>query len=184
MSDDSNKENSMTNSTFALESLKNIQELIRFMDTKASALLVVYGLILTVFMDTAKKMSFLDITRMSFYDALISILVLIVGIFLVILLVYQLYFIIMQVLKPRLSLNYKEDEHSIFYFEHVASMKKSDVLKRYLIANEAVMIEEIVGQVYEVSKIMKIKTHRLKKAMEYLFVNLVLLLLYIFLSNI
>ncbi|MFC7679937.1 Pycsar system effector family protein [Paenibacillus sp. GCM10028914] len=184
MSDDSNKENSMPNSTFALESLKNIQELIRFIDTKASALLVVYGLILTVFMDTAKKMSFLNIMKLNFYDALISILVLLVGIVLSFLLVYQLFFIIMQVLKPRLSLNYKEDEHSIFYFEHIASMKKSDVLKGYLAANEVIMVEEIVGQVYEVSKIMKIKTYRLNKAMEYLFVNLILLLLYIFLNNI
>ncbi|KTS72312.1 hypothetical protein NS115_24415, partial [Paenibacillus jamilae] len=181
---ESGKENFMSNSTFALESLRNIQELIRFIDTKASALLVVYGLILTVFMDTAKKMSFLNITKLNFYNALVSVLVLIVGLTLSFLLIYQLYFIIMQVLKPRLSFNYKEEEHSIFYFEHVASMKKSDVVKGYLTANEATMVEEIVGQVYEVSKIMKIKTHRLKKAMEYLFVNLILLLVYIFLCSI
>ena len=59
-------------------------------------------------------MSFINITKMDIYDALVSILVLIVGIFLVIILVYQLYFIIIQVLKPRLSMNYKFDEHSIF----------------------------------------------------------------------
>ena len=59
-------------------------------------------------------------------------------------------------------------------------MKKSDVLERYLTANETVMVEEIVGQVYEVSKIMKIKTYRLKEGNGVSFVNLVLLLLYIF----
>lgn len=184
MTEEFENKNGMSNSTFALESLRNVQELIRFIDTKASALLVIYGLILTVFMEVAKEMIFISLLELKLYELLISLLIFLVGTLLVILMVYQLYFIILQVLKPRLALNYKGNEYSIFYFEHIAHMKKSDLIKRYTIANESDMVEEIVGQLYEVSKIMHIKTYRLKKAMEYLFVNIILLLIYIFLVNI
>lgn len=177
--------NGMSRSTFALESFRNVQELIRFIDQKASAILVVYGLILTVFLEFIKRISYDKVFGLNNWGQIsLSLALLIVGVTLIFLLVYQLYYIIMQILRPRLAMNYKEDDHAIFYFEHIAEMKKKDLLKKYITATEEIMVEEIVGQLYEVSKIMKTKTYRLKRVMKFLFINILLLLLFIIISTI
>jgi hypothetical protein len=155
-------ESGLSRSNFVLESFRNVQELIRFIDQKAGAILV---------------------ATLDLLQKVISLFILGVGALLIVLLVYQLYYVIIEILKPRKAMNYKEDESSIFYYDHIAQMKKSDLLQKYNTSTEEVMVEEIVGQLYEVSKIMRIKTFRLKRAMEYMFVNIVLLLVYIFLTT-
>jgi hypothetical protein len=173
----------MTRSSFALESFKNVQEIIRFIDAKAGAILVVYGIVLTVFLEFCSGLKFVnpnDIVGLR--ESIISIVTLIIGVIIVISLVYQLYYTIIQILNPKLASNYKEDERSIFYFWHIAEMKKNELLQRYQTATEEVIIEEIVGQLFEVSRILKIKTYRLKQAMRFLFIIILFTLLFIFLS--
>jgi hypothetical protein len=44
--------------TYALESFKNIQDLIKFTDQKSSAVLVVIGLVFTAFVQYIEKLTF------------------------------------------------------------------------------------------------------------------------------
>ncbi|ESS66027.1 hypothetical protein MGMO_216c00020 [Methyloglobulus morosus KoM1] len=48
----------MEKQNFALESIKNIQELIRFIDQKSGAVLLVSGLIMTAFLEFSKELIF------------------------------------------------------------------------------------------------------------------------------
>ena len=52
----------MEKQEFALESFKNIQQLIQFTDQKSGAILVVSGLVLTVFLEFSKNLVFRSIS--------------------------------------------------------------------------------------------------------------------------
>jgi hypothetical protein len=169
---------------FTLESFKNIQELIRFTDQKAGAILVIYGLIITVFVEYIHKLTFvMPFEYKSFFENIISVVTLGIGMIISIALVNQLYNIL-YLLKPRLAMNYKEHEYSVYYFEHIAHMKKVDLINRLNNLSQIEGIGEIAGQIHEVSKIMIIKTHRLGEIIKNLFYIIIFLLLFILLIEI
>ncbi|QJD85985.1 hypothetical protein [Cohnella herbarum] len=146
---------------FAMDSFKNIQELIRFIDQKAAAVLVVYGFIITAYIEFSKTQSFINPFKLSLVPGIGSSLIFVFGVLTLGNIVRQIYFIIVKILKPRLAMNYKEDEHSVFYFEHISSIRKNVLNSRLKSISEDQIIEEIAGQIHEVAKIMTIKTHRL-----------------------
>lgn len=146
---------------FAMDSFRNIQELIRFIDQKAAAVLVVYGFIITAFIEFSISLSFVNPFNQKLFPGIGSSLILVFGMLTLGNIVRQIYYIIVKILKPRLAMNYKEDEHSVFYFEHISSIRKNDLNSRLKSISGDQIIEEIAGQIHEVAKIMTIKTHRL-----------------------
>jgi len=97
---------------------------------------------------------------------------------------YQIYFVIFEVIKPRLAKDYSKLEYSLFYFEHIAKMQKANLLKEYEDLSTSKILNEILSQVHEVSKIMSKKTEQLSKTINFLNASIILILFFILFSRI
>jgi len=161
---------------FALESFKNIQELIRFIDQKAGAVLVISGLVLTTFLEFSKELAFTK--SISVMGATVFILGLATGS----LLTYVIYLSIMTI-KPKLAENYTTSEFSLFYFEHLAQMGKDNIHLNFEDLDESVMIKHIIDQSFEVSNILSKKTKKVQSSMDFLLYSIISLLLFVFTSK-
>jgi ABC-type multidrug transport system fused ATPase/permease subunit len=167
---------------FAIENFKNIQELIRFIDQKAGALLVIYGFILTAFVDFAKKLEFVNpLKHKEFFPFFHSILTFAVGVILIWLLLYKIYILVYKVIRPRVARNYVDGKLSFYYYDHITQMDKEVYKQKFHKLSEEQLIEEVLDQVYEVSLIMIHKSINLNKVINSFFTTIVLLLLYILL---
>jgi hypothetical protein len=169
----------MNKTEYALESFKNIQELIRFIDQKSGAVLVLAGLIFTGYIDFIKSLEFVSFKDATFF----GLLTFIASIATLICLTVVVYISIFNVLKPRLAKNYTEEEFSLFYFEHLQALGKENVNKEYKSLNENQMTKYIIDQQHEVSVILNKKTVQLGKSFNWLFFAFVFFALFILLTN-
>lgn len=167
----------------AFENFKNVQELIKFIDQKAGALLVLYGFLLTAFIEFSKKLKFIELNNVNeTFDIILSFVTLFVGIALVLLIMYQFYIIIILILKPRGAQNYSAGQLSLFYYKHIAQMGKQTFVDQFTYLNEDELIEALLEQVFEISGILEQKTINLAKTTSYLLLTGILLLFFILLS--
>jgi len=143
----------MDNQSFALESFKNIQELIRFVDQKSNGVLLVSGLILTAFLEFSKGLVF------SFSSvSLAGFLTFVFGATTIGLLSYVIYISIFKILRPQLAKNYSSNEASLLYFKHLAEIKDKTLLQqRFKKLNDDSILESISDQIFEVSRILDVK---------------------------
>ena len=89
---------------YALESFKNIQDLIKFADQKAGAVLIVVGLIFTAIVQYLEKLTFSNENI-----TVIGTITFITGLATLICMIVVLYYSIFKILKPRFARNYQED---------------------------------------------------------------------------
>lgn len=174
----------MDKDDFMLHNYTNIQELIRFIDQKAGALLIIYGFIFTATIEFAKDLKFIDPFALnSGWDTFQSILLFADGFLLLGLLIYQVYFILFEVIKPRQAKNYTQEERSVLYFDHISKWSKEQfVINVVNISNEEIK-KEFLGQIYENSCILSQKSDKFNSILKYLFVTMFCLLLFIYLSK-
>jgi len=165
--------------TFALESFKNIQDLIKFVDQKSGAILVVTGLIFTGYIQFVEGLIFVEPNKVGLLGKLtfLASLSTFICLFLVV------YINIFKVLKPRKAKNYKKDESSLFYYEHIFDTGKVEILNRYESIEENVMLKNIIDQQHEIAGILKLKTHALNKSLNWLFASVLSVMMFILLSN-
>lgn len=162
----------------------NIQELIRFIDQKAGALLVIYGFIFTATIEFAKDLKFIDpFLLKNGWDTFQSILLFANGLFLLAILIYQVYFILFEVIKPRHAENYTQDEVSVLYFKHISKGSKEEFVSKYENISDSDIKIEMLKQIYEISRIMSQKSENFNSILKYLFGTLFSLLLFIYLSK-
>lgn len=174
----------MDKTQFALEDLKNIQELIRFTDQKAGAVLVVYIFILTTFINMTIALDFINPFTLDNPQSMIfSCLTFLTSAALVALMVFQIYYIIFKVLRPRMAQEYRKGEGCVFYFDHINNMAKNDFIRRFNDIKESKLLDEITSQVYEVAKILCEKNRKFKIVLRCLFISLIMLLSYIIFFN-
>lgn len=167
------------------ENFKNIQDLIKFIDQKAGALLVLYGFLLTAFIEFSKTLKFVNLNTINDTSQMFfSLLTLLVGLILILLITYQFYIIIALILKPRNAKHYQTNQLSLFYYEHISKMEKEELINRFKNVEEEKLTEDLIEQVFEVSKILDQKTINYAKTTSYLLLTGVLLLFFILLSNI
>lgn len=173
----------MDKTDFALENYKNIQELIKFIDQKASILLVVYSLIISGFISVMSDFKIVNPFKYSSTKELvITLIMMVLSILLVVLLIYQLYLIIYRVLLPRKPKYYSTSKKSLYYFNHISEFtKKEFIISFNKLDNEKIMTT-ILEQIYEVSNILKQKEKAFFKATKVLFFSCILLVLNIFLT--
>lgn len=167
----------------------NIQELIRFIDQKAGALLVIYGFLFTATVEFAKKLKFINpFSLKGFLDSFISISLLVVGTALISLLIYQVYIVLFGVIKPRIAQNYTQEERSIIYFDHISKRSKQEYIDHFNKISDDKFHEtiekEMLEQIYEISCIMSQKSEKFNSVLGHLFLSIFLLLVFIFLCNI
>lgn len=169
----------MEKNVFALESFKNIQDLIKFVDQKSGGVLVVSGFILTVFLDIYKELNFNH-----GYCSLLAITTIAIGIITVLLLIYTIYLSIFKILKPRLAIHYAGNDNSLFYFNHLASMTDKTVMfDQFKNINDDLMLKNVTDQIFEVSKILDKKIIELHNSMNCLFFSIVSLVIFIVVSR-
>lgn len=171
---------------FALENFKNIQELIRFTDQKAGLILVIFGFMLTLFLNSTKGLSFLYLCSIKSALGIVwSLTTFIVGLIFIFVSVFQIYFVLFKIIFPRSPHYYKKKEYSFFYFEHIAELAKDQFCSgvKKLPDNDNGILDEILGQVYEVACIQKEKTNNLRKAIVLIYVAVIVLLIFSFLSS-
>lgn len=162
---------------YALESFKNIQDLIKFADQKAGAVLIVVGLIFTAFVQYIEKLTFSTdnatvIGTITFLSGLVTLVCVVV----------VLYYSVFRILKPRFAKNYQEGELSTFYFEHIS--KDNKVLhEKYENLSDEGMLKDIIDQQIEVSNILNEKNENLAKSFIWLFAAFFASMVFIILSN-
>ena len=167
-----------------LHNHNNIQELIRFIDQKAGALLVIYGFIFTATIEFAKDLKFINPFELKKgWDTFHSILLFTDGLFLLAILIYQIYFILFDVIKPRQAKNYTQDEASVLYFSHISKWSKDHFVNQYKNISDVDIKNEMLKQIYEISCIMSQKSENFNSILKYLFATIFLLLVFIYLSQ-
>ncbi len=169
----------MEQQEFALECFKNTQELIRFVDQKSGAVLVVSGLILTVFLEISKALifQFQPISWAGFLTFLF-------GTTTTLLLIYVIYISIFKILRPRLAKHYAATELSLLYFNHLAQVNdKSAMFMQFKKLDDDVILQNITDQVFEISKILDNKIIALHHSMNFLFYAVASLLFFILTSR-
>ena len=160
---------------FALEAFKNIQELIKFTDQKTGAVLVLSGLLLTALQRLSKDLDFVGFTQPNF----LNIIIFLSGTLTFLSLFITIYISINKILKPRLAKNYNKSDFSYMYFEHISNVSNSELKSKYSDLNEELMLESIISQQREVSKILVKKIEFLNLAFKFLFSSIVFLTLFL-----
>lgn len=174
----------MEKESFLIEDFKNIQELIRFNDQKAAAILVVCGIILTVFIEVSKKLTFASIEALKISEDLaIGVTTFVFGIMFCVTIVLILYQCIFNILKPKFANHYTNGDTSILYFEHIANRTKADFKTEIENVDDDSIIENLTDQIYETSKILLSKSKACALIMNLVFANILILLFYIFFSS-
>ncbi len=165
---------------YTFQNFKNLQTLIKFMDEKANAILIITGLILNIYFFTLKNLSFKLSTSISiknFFIFLFSLLVFLSLLSIFYLLLFKIFF-------PRKAKKYSFKRNSYFYFEHIALRDKNDFLKEYDELNERKMETDIIEQVYELSIILEKKFKMLSYVLKLLFLSIISLSFLIFTTKI
>ncbi len=162
----------------------NIQELIRFIDQKAAALLVVYGFIFTATVEFSKDLKFVNpFTFKSGWETFQSSILLAIGLLLLILLIYQVYFVLFRIIRPRAANNYNQEEASVLYFDHISKKEKQVFVTSYVNLSEADLQKEMLEQIYEISCILSRKSEKFNWVLKFLFATIIVLLLFIYFSK-
>lgn len=165
----------MKKEEFALESYRNLQELIKFIDQKASLLLVITGAIIPIFLEISKNLFFIKPKRF------IEILVLIFGVLVILTIACQLYFIVFRIIGVRKPKHYSSKEQSLFYYGHIIQKDKSDFMSKLNNLTDKAIMNEISSQVYEVAHIMDSKSENFRIASYLFLIEIVMFLIYVFL---
>jgi hypothetical protein len=162
----------------SLELFKNIQQLIQFIDQKSGAVLLVAGFILSAFLEISTKLSF-NLANMT----IAAYATLILGVITVLLLTYVIYIAIFKIIRPRSPNICHNTQFSLFYFKHLAIMDKQKIFEHFNNLNEETALNHLTDQIHEVSKILDQKILELHSAMQYLFLAIVALLAFVFVSR-
>jgi hypothetical protein len=149
-----------------LENLKNIQEMIRFADQKAGAVLVVYGFLITVYSETGKGLIF------SFKSATpMGISTFIVGAVSGGYILGEVIRILLNIVRPRLATGYNSNERCLYYFDHIVRCTRQELVDSILNINEATMIADIATQIHENSKVLNAKLEAVKASIDRLIIS-------------
>lgn len=145
--------------SFSLENLKNIQDMIKFSDQKAGAVLVVYGFLISIYLEIGKGLS------LSFKNiSIIGIVVFVAGLISGVMILHEIISLLSEVIKPRLATSYNPEERCLYYFDHISRCSKSDLLESMLSIDETAMVSDIATQIHENAKILNTKLLAVKSA--------------------
>jgi hypothetical protein len=168
----------MDKTTFAFESFKNIQDLIKFADQKSSAVLVVTGLIFTGYFQFLDGLAFSFTENFNF----LGISTFLASLATSISLLLVVYISIFKVLKPRTAKYYPKNEFSLFYYEHIFQAGKDKVSEQYATITADTMLKNIIDQQHEVSNILNEKTKELGNSFNWLFASIISMFIFILLA--
>lgn len=169
----------MNRIAFALESFKNIQDLIKFVDQKTGAVLVIAGIISTGYFQCIDDLEFAPINEVTIWGYLCFFFSVICSLCLLIIFNKTIF----NILRPRIAKHYNQSDYSIFYYGHIAKESREKLFDEYKELNEEEMLLSVVEQQYEVSHILQIKNNELRKILFWLYLLLISVTIFILTSN-
>lgn len=159
-----------------LENFKNIQELIKFADQKASGLLVVYGFLITIYINFFEDTKFIELKEASIKNWLI----LVFGLGFCITMIVQIYYVVFKIIVPRKASNYR-NETNTFYYEHISKMEEIDFIESIINEDIDSNINNVASQIYEISRILDTKYDNIRFCIELLILSVISLIAYVIL---
>lgn len=169
----------MNRIAFALESFKNIQDLIKFVDQKTGAVLVIAGIISTGYFQYIDDLEFTPLDEVSIWG-FICFFVSMICTFCLLIIFYKTIF---NILRPRIAKHYKQCDYSLFYYGHIVKETKEKLFDEYKELSEEAMLLSVIEQQFEVSQILQIKNDELIKTLFWLYILLVSVSLFILTFN-
>jgi len=169
----------MDKTTFALESFKNIQDLIKFVDQKSAAVMVFTGLIFTGYLQFLTKLRLENCSNIT----ISGILVFLTSSMTFFSLIFVIYNTLFNVLKARIAMYYNGEDLSLLYYEHIYIAGKEKILQQYNSLEEGNILINIIEQQFEVSSILHQKAIALRKSLKWLFISIISLLIFILILN-
>ena len=91
-----------------------------------------------------------------------------------VLLFWELYILLFEILRPRIAKHYDKNEISLFYFQHINGLDKKEFQKLNDEFKEEEINRHIVDQIYEVSKILEKKLLKLRNAIFIIYIQIAL----------
>lgn len=164
----------MKKEDFNIHNFSNIQNMIIFIEQKANILLVIYGIILSKFISIINNLIFVKLSDSSIIT-IKSLLIFLFSSALFTLLSIQIYVLIFKILSPRIAKHYSNGARSLFYYKHISSLDKTVFIEKIKGCNEDDLDNEVVAQVYEISKIATAKQKYYNKLAKMLFVTFIIL---------
>ena len=166
----------MEKEDFMLENFKNCQDMIRLFEQKANILLIVYGVLLTYYIQVSNLLKYTALATLGFIEAIKAVSTFLLLVSSIIIFIYGMYLIIYKILMPSSAKYYNDQKKSVFYFGHISSMEKDCYRNTVIALKDDNILGEIIDQVYEVSKIAQIKQDNYAKVSKLLFLNLVMII--------
>jgi len=139
--------------------------MIRFADQKAGAVLVVYGFLITIYIEIGKNLV-LTLSNLT----ILGIFIFIIGLVSGLLILNEVMCLFVKVIRPRLANGYNANEKCIYYFEHVANCSRSEIVESIISIDEVKMVSEIATQIHENSKILVSKLSAIRSVINRLIV--------------
>ena len=156
---------------YLLENFKNIQDQIKFIDQKAASIIVFYAFLMNTFKNLIEDLSFKSNPKN------IEIILFFIGGIFTLHMLYQTYFILFEIIRPRKAKHYNGNQISTFYYGHIKGLDKNNFKGRIL--NPSLnKKKEVAEQIYEVAKILDKKTNYLNKIIPHLFFSILLVVLF------
>lgn len=152
---------------YAKSSFTNVQELIRFIDQKIGAALVVLGIEITAYIEVTKPLQF------TCHPTFMGWVALIVSFCFVSLTSIAIYISIIKVIRPRYSNTYTPTDYCAYYFDHIALGSKQQLEGHLNTITDATQLNELSSQLFSVSEIMRKKQNACYSVMNYLLLSLV-----------
>lgn len=168
----------MKKDELAFESFKINQDLIKFIDQKASIVLVIFGALTTIYLNVVNSLALLNPFRINgFFNLIHPILLFALTASLLLTLVILIYVLIFKVILPRYASHYKKDEISLIYFDHISKLARDDYISSFLAQKDDDILNSLLAQNYELSNIITIKQKFLSITIKLLFYSIIQLLL-------
>ena len=165
---------------YAFKIFDNLQSLIKFIDQKASAILIVAGLIANIYFFIFNNLVLIQKSSLNIKNCFIFLLSLLVFIFTLIV----FYLLLFKVFFPRKAKKSSSTKSMTFYFEHISQKDETNFLDDFSSLNEKQMEEEVLKQIYELSFILSEKIKYLKYVLRVLFLDIILLSILIILIKV
>jgi hypothetical protein len=165
---------------YSFENYKCIQELIRFADQKAGAILVIYGFLLTMFFEVNKYNYILN----PFLYGVKMVFIYAIGTVFIFLMLLQMYFIIFKIIFPgKSTVNTIIGINNCLYYEYIASISQKKFIEKIKSQTDSEILYDMSVQLHETSKILKRKMDNIRIALIFLFIAIIFFVAYILLIN-
>lgn len=164
---------------FAFEAFKNQQELIKFADQKAGAILVVAGLLFPAYVHYLNEIK----GQLNENFDCCHKFILTMGFISLISFLLVVYLTIFKILRPRPAKLYPDGDFSVLYSGHITIINKEIIYEKFSQIDKELMLKNVSDQICEVSMILEQKYKFIRRSFYWLALMIASVLMFIMTVN-